>query len=289
MDIIERAVGEPCEGVLVQPAGGSGAGVLVLAGSSGRIDTERCRVLARAGLTAMSPRWFGGEGQAGGICEIPLERFAAAVDVLHALTGGRVGVLGTSKGAEAALLPAIREPRVAAAVALSPTSLVWANVGPGLDGAAHPYRSSWTWEGRPVPFVPYDDAWTPEEPDGEPISCRPWYERSRRTFAAAARSAVIPIERSAADVVLVAGGDDRMWPSLPFARELAERRTAAGRPVTLVASREAGHRPRLPGEGPAGPSSRFRYGGTAEADAALGAEAWPHVTAALAGAPGTGR
>ncbi len=34
-------------------------GVLVLAGSSGRVEEDRCRVLAAAGATAASYRWFG--------------------------------------------------------------------------------------------------------------------------------------------------------------------------------------------------------------------------------------
>ena len=283
MEIIEYAISEPFEGVLVEPVGNSRASVLVLAGSSGRIDVERCRVLARAGLTALSMRWFGGDGQAQGICEIPLERFVEAIDLLQVKTGGRVGVLGTSKGAEAALLLAVRDPRVEAVVAVSPTSVVWANIGPGIDGLAHPYRSSWTWKGEPVPFVSYDDDWTPAEAEGEPMACRTWYERSLQTRSGAVRAAVIPIEQTAARIVLVAGGDDQMWPSLPFAQELAVRCASVGRPARLVTSSGAGHRPRLPGEGPAGRSDRFRYGGTAEADAALGTAAWPHIVAALVG------
>ncbi|MGC0422060.1 alpha/beta hydrolase [Embleya sp. AB8] len=285
MEIIERTISGPCEGLLVEPVGGSRAGVLVLAGSSGRVDAERCRVLARAGMTALSIRWFGGDGQAPGICEIPLERFVEAIDLLRVKVkaGGRVGVLGVSKGAEAALLTAVHDPRVDAVAALSPTSVVWANVGPGADGRTYPYRSSWTWKGKPVPFVAYDGGWTPVEAEGEPVSCRTLYEQSRQACAEAARAAVIPIERSAARVVLVAGGDDRMWPSLVFARELAARRASVGRPARLVTSLDAGHRPRLPGEGPAGHSDRFHYGGTAEADAALGAAAWPYIVAALTG------
>lgn len=283
MEIIERAISEPFEGVLVEPVGGSRAGVLVLGGSSGRIDVERCRVLAQAGMTALSIRWFGGGGQAQGICEIPLERFVEAIDLLQVRAGGRVGVMGLSKGAEAALLLAVRDPRVDAVVALSPTSVVWANVGPGIDGLTHPYRSSWTWQGKPVPFISYDDDWTPAEAEGEPMTCRTLYEQSRQTRADAVRAAVIPIEQTAAEIVLVAGGDDRMWPSLVFAQELAARRTSMRHPTRLVSSCDAGHRPRLPGEGPAGHSDRFRYGGTPETDAALGATAWPHIVAALAG------
>ncbi|MEV6522425.1 acyl-CoA thioester hydrolase/BAAT C-terminal domain-containing protein [Longispora sp. NPDC051575] len=285
MDVIEYAVGTPFEGVLVEPVGGSPVGVLVLAGSSGRVDADRCRVLARAGLTALSIRWFGGAGQPPGICELPLETFVSAVDLLRATGAERVGALGVSKGAEAVLLLAVRDPRVEAVVALSPTSVAWANVGPGTDGVTYPYRSSWTWRGEPVPFVPYDEDWVSA---GAPVAYRAHYEASLRAFPEAARGAAIPIEESAAEVVLVAGRDDRMWPSVAFARELAARRASTGRPARVVLSPDAGHRVRLPGEAPAGPPGRFVYGGTPEADAALGAEAWPVILAALGGLPLSG-
>ncbi|MFF2920895.1 acyl-CoA thioester hydrolase/BAAT C-terminal domain-containing protein [Streptomyces celluloflavus] len=283
MEIIEHAVNAHCEGVMVEPVGGSTVGVLVLAGSSGRVETDHCRLFARTGMTALSIRWFGGEGQPAGICEIPLEIFSTAIDLLRAKGVERVGVLGVSKGAEAALLLAIHDPHVDAVVALSPTSVVWANVGPGSDGKTYPYRSSWTWREEPVPFVSYDDRWAPTEAQGEPTAYRTLYERSRQTFDEAARQAVIPIEQSTAEILLVAGGDDEMWPSMVFAQELASRRASAGRTAKVISAAAAGHRPRLPGEGPAASSHRFRYGGTAAADADLGAKAWPDIVGVLAG------
>ncbi|TWV45537.1 acyl-CoA thioesterase [Streptomyces misionensis] len=278
MDIVERELAEPWEGFLAAPARGTGAGVLVLAGSSGRIERERARLLARQGIAALAIRWYGGRGQPPGICEVPLETFTAGVGFLRDNGARRVGILGLSKGAEAALLTAVREPRVDVVVALSPTSLVWCNVGPGRDGAERPYRSSWTWRGRPLPFVPMDGSWTPAEPADGPVAVRGWYERSERAFAERLPAAEIPVERARADLLLVVGGDDEMWPSLPFARRLAERR-----PVRLITHDDAGHRPRLPGEGPFTPSPRFRHGGTPEADALLGESAWPHILDALRG------
>ncbi len=262
---------------MVAPGGGGDVGVLVLAGSSGRIDAERSRLLARQGATALSIRWFGGPGQPPGICEIPLETFTTAIDLLVEAGVRRVGVMGLSKGAEAALLIAGLDPRVEAVVALSPTSLVWANVGPGTDGRTVPRRSSWTWRGEPVPFVPYDDTWSPAGPEGSPVAYRPLYERSREMFAPSARVAAIPIERADSDLLLVAGADDQMWPSLSYAEELAARRSSAGRPVRIVGSADAGHRPRFPGESPPSEARPYLYGGSPEADASLGAAAWPHV------------
>jgi dienelactone hydrolase len=283
VDVIERELTDPWEGMLAAPVRGSDLGVVVLAGSSGRVERDRARLLARQGMTALSIRWFGGPGQPPGICEVPLETFTAAVDVLKANGAERVGILGVSKGAEAALLTAVHDPRVDAVVALSPTSRVWCNVGPGRDGEQRPYRSSWTWREQALPFVPLDDSWTPAEPDGNPVAVRGWYERSERTFAHLLAPADIPVERARADLLLVAGGDDAMWPSLPFAEQLAARRRSAGVGVRLVARPDAGHRPRLPGEGSAPASPRFRYGGTPEADAELGAAAWPHLLDTLRG------
>jgi acetyl esterase/lipase len=281
VDVTERELTDPWEGVLVTPARGSDIGVLVLAGSSGRVERERAHILAEQGMTALSIRWFGGPGQSPGICEIPLETFTTAVDFLQANGAERIGILGCSKGAEAALLTAVHDPRVDVVIALSPTSRVWCNIGPGCDGAQHPYRSSWTWREQALPFIPMDDAWTPAEPGSGPVAIRGWYELSERTFAHLLPPAEIPVDKARADLLLVAGGDDAMWPSLPFAEQLARRRRSAGSTVRLIARHDAGHRQRLPGESPASSSPRFLYGGTPEADALLGATAWPHILSML--------
>ncbi|MFB7053244.1 acyl-CoA thioester hydrolase/BAAT C-terminal domain-containing protein [Streptomyces vinaceus] len=281
-EIVEYELTEPWEGFLAEPAaGGGGAGVLVLAGSSGRIERERCRLFARAGVTAASIRWFGGPGQPPGICEVPLETFVAATELLRERGAERVSILGVSKGAEAALLVSTRSHCADAVIALAPSSVVWCNVGPGSDGREIPYRSSWTWRGQALPFVPYADGWTPTEPDGAPISLLGWYERSLTAYADRLPAAAIEVEKSSADLVLIAGGADRMWPSLRFARELADRRTAAGRETVLITRADAGHRTVFPGEVAPPPSTRFLHGGDADVDAQLGMAAWPHVLAAV--------
>ncbi|MGW4696521.1 acyl-CoA thioester hydrolase/BAAT C-terminal domain-containing protein [Kitasatospora cineracea] len=284
MEIVERVWAEPWEGLRCTPVGGSAVGVVVLSGSSGRVEAARARVLARAGFDALTIRWFGGPGQPPGVCEVPLETFTAAVDLFRADGLRRVGLLGTSKGAEAAMLTAVRDPRVDAVVALAPTSLVWRNAGAGLDGADRPDRSSWTWRGRPLPFVPMDGSWTSAEPAGVPVAIRGWYEQSERTFAADVPAARIPVERARAELLLVAGGADAMWPSLPYAERLRERRRAAdGARTVLVGDPAAGHRVVFPGEVPPPPSTVFDHGGTPAAAARLGAAAWPHLLDVLGG------
>jgi uncharacterized protein len=280
MSMREEPLADPLQGVAVGAGTERRIGVLVLAGSSGRVDVGQARLLARQGAVAVALRWFGGEAQPPGICEVPLETFGLAVDWLEAKGVQRVGVVALSKGAEGALLFACRDRRVRAVVAISPSSVAWANVGPGLDGHAYPYRSSWTWQGEPLPFVPYDESWQPEA-GREPVAYRSLYERSLLASEAARAAAAIPVERCDADLLLVAGGDDAVWPSARFAEELAAPRRDAGYPVRIVTDPQAGHRPVFPGEPTPEPSTSLARGGDPVADARLGEAAWPHVLACL--------
>lgn len=267
------------DGVLVEPeGGGNGTGVLVLSGSSGRVERERARLLARAGVSAaLTYRWFGGPGQPGGIWEHPLEAFAPAVASL-AERCDRVVLMGTSKTAEAFLLYAAGDPAVDAVVALAPSHVAWANVGPGPDGELRPQHSSWSRDGEPVPFVPYDDD---AEAPGEPPAYAPVYAQSLRTHAERVAAATIPVERFFGDVLLVAGGDDQVWPALSFARAVQARRAALDLPTTLVTHPDAGHRVVLPGEPVASGGQPMARGGTEAADRALGDRAWPEIRRVL--------
>ena len=248
-------------------AGDGPTGVLVLSGSSGRVEEARCRVLAGLGAAAASYRWFGDT-----VDRVPLESFDDALSALHERCE-RLVVLGTSRGAEAALLLAARHVEIDAVVAISPSDVVWAALS-----TERPQRSSWTSAGEPLPFVPYDDSWDAETDPPEFVGL---YEQSLETYADRVPAARIAVERIAGDVLLVAGGDDRLWPSCDFAERILGRRRAAALRTELVTHPRAGHRVRLPGEPALGPSPLV-HGGNEEADAALGALVWPYLEELLA-------
>ncbi|MCU1537631.1 MAG: Acyl-CoA thioesterase [Humibacillus sp.] len=268
----------PEDGVIVRASrSGCATGVLVLSGSSGRVERERAAVLSARGVTALTYRWFGAPGQPHGIWELPLESFGWAVERLAAECD-RVVLLGTSKSAEAFLLYAADDPRVDAVVALSPTHVAWGNVSPAPDGALRPQHSSWSRGGEPVPFVPYDDE---VEVRGDPPVYAPVYRASLLTDADHLAAASIPVERLFGDVLLVAGGDDQLWPSLDSARALEARRAAYALPTTLVTLPEAGHRVVLPGESVQRGGAAMARGGTEAADRELGRLAWPEILRVL--------
>ncbi len=269
---VESTLSGELQGCLVRPEIPNGWGIVVLAGSSGRTDVARARLFAEAGFIALALRWFGGEGQTPGICEIPLEIFFSATSRLLHEGAERLAYIGTSKGAEAALLVATLDPRIDLVLALSPSSAVWANSGVGRDGLGWPLRSSWTYRGEPLPFVRYDFSAPIVMIDGLP-SYRGYIEQSLITFSGDVEAATIHIEAARADIILVAGSSDALWPSDVFARALAKRRTDAGRPVELFIHPGAGHRVLLPGENPV-PSTQNAHGGDDLADAELGKVAW---------------
>lgn len=238
--------------------------MLLLHGSSGTPDLERAGILAAEGYDVLAPRWFDQK-----ISEVPLESFP--LDELEQ-RNDRIVVMGTSRGAEAALLLGALDDRIDAVVALSPSAYVWGWIEDGQQ------TSAWTWQGEPLPFVPFDQAW---EPDDDPPSFTGLYSRSVQTYAAEAEAARIPVERIRGEVFLTAGGDDRVWPSAEFAERIALSRGEL--PTRTAIAARAGHRLILPGETPKAGGQRMARGGTEEADRELGALAWPEIRKLLAG------
>lgn len=127
---------------------GSRVGVLVLAGSSGRLDVERANLLAKAGFDALALRWFGGTNQQTQPRRVPLETSTDALDLL-AQEHDRLVIMGASFGAEAALLTATRNPRVEVVIAIAPTDVAWE--GSRARPNAPPV-SKWTWRDTEVFF-----------------------------------------------------------------------------------------------------------------------------------------
>jgi dienelactone hydrolase len=280
MRVEETALSEDLQGVLLKPEKRGDLGVVVLGGSSGTIDVARARLFAERGAVVIALRWFGGPRQPPGICEVPLETFTPATDRLVQEGCDRIAYVGTSKGAEAALLVAVHDHRITTAVAFSPSSIVWAQVGPGLDGRVWPQRSSFTHNGHPLPFVPYDEKALVTLSREPPVAYLDLHLKSLRTQAARLAAAAIPIERSRAEILLVAGGDDALWPSEWFARALADRLAANNKRASLISHPKAGHRVLLPGE-TTSRSTQNAHGGTDVADRELGRAAWKTISTML--------
>lgn len=269
--------------MLFSPDGGPHPGVLVLPGSGGGIREEVATTLARHGLACLSVTYFGAPGLLREVVEVPLEHVEAAARWLgtqREVAGLPVGVIGASKGAELALLAAAAFPgSIGPAVGVVPAAVAFFGLDPFEDDPSARERSSWSHGGRPVPFVPYPEDAEPDETEAG-LAVAPIYEAALRDEDAVAE-AMIPIERAPGPVLLLSGGDDRIWPSARMAEMLVERmerRGGAGE-ITHIAYPDAGHDlfdTPVPGPGielpEGGPA--LDSGGTQEADERARADAW---------------
>ncbi|MEG3092756.1 acyl-CoA thioester hydrolase/BAAT C-terminal domain-containing protein [Sphingomonas sp. PB1R3] len=258
---------------------GRAPAILLLGGSEGGLGkaaAAQAAALAAHGYVVLQLSYFGGPGQPVALKSIPVETFTRALDWLKTQPGvadNRIGIVGTSKGAEAALLVASRRSDLKIAVLGVPSSVVW----PGIDRQGLVTESSWTEDGKPVPFTPY--GWT-----GEWRGIHALYADALADPAKAATGA-IPAERAKAAIVMVCGEADGLWPSCPMARAVEARLHAASyrHPVTVLAYPDAGHAAFGPPPDPASQAARTAasLGGSIAGNRAARVDGWPKVLAAL--------
>jgi dienelactone hydrolase len=253
--------------------------LLVLGGSEGgNSAADVAALLASRGYTTLSLAYFGVAPLPPELDRIPLEYFGRAIDFLGAQPGvdsTAIGVLGTSKGAEAALLVASRDPRVRAVVAYAPSHVAWSCI---CSAATH---SSWSLDGTDVPHVPPGRDPSVTTAAGQPTRPVVHYRHRLRDSAAVER-ARIGVERINGPVMLLAGEDDALWPSAEMARAVRMRlATTPGRSGdSLLVYAGAGHRigkAFLPAGTTRVAGGRIETGGTARANTAAQAAAWPRV------------
>jgi dienelactone hydrolase len=207
------------------PGSGEWPGVLLLGGAEGgRPDPAYASLLSAQGYVVLALAYFGVPGLPKTLTHIPIEYGLAGARWLAErpeVSGDRIGLVGTSKGAEYALVLASAEPsRFAAVVAHGPSDLVWPAPG---DPSGVPV-SSWTRGGRDLPFL----RWA--SPRGASAAAQ-GYERAvaiaTRGRLAAAR---IRVERVNAPVLLTSGGADGVWPSTAQAQRALAEIIEAGNP-----------------------------------------------------------
>ena len=217
--------------------------------------------------------------------DIPVERLNAAFEWLKArpeVDASRVALVGTSKGAEFALIAASRFKWITSVVAIAATDVVWEGWGPGVEPGK---RSSFALDGRPLPFVPYIEF--AEElagfRSGREVKMRRFQDRGRAANPAAAVQARIEVEKFRGPLLVIGGHDDQVWASGMMAQNITERRAAAGLQTVALIFPEAGHS--LSGNGWM-PTTQYnaglsKSGGTPQANAAAQARAFPETIAFL--------
>jgi hypothetical protein len=258
------------------PTPGRHPAILVLGGSEGGLQgsVPLARRLANEGYATFALAYFGAPGLPDQLDLLPVEYFRTALDWLEArpeVDRRRIGVIGVSKGAEAALEIASRYPDIRVVVVGVPSSVVWQSLN------FTTVNSSWTTGGKPVAFVPYDTS--------KPFTgVYNIYADSLATLAQH-QDAIIPVEKINGPVLLVSGASDGMWPSGPMSEQVIARLDAHHFRFEhrLLNYPNAGHGAfgaPIAADNPRA-QTLARFGGTLEGNLAARADGWPKVLAFL--------
>lgn len=206
-----------------------GPGVVALSGSDGGCPVEVGRRLAAEGLPCLALCYFRAPGLPRSLVEVPVDYVEQALTWLRrqpAVVDGRLGLVGVSKGAELALLCATHFPQmVGAVVAYAPSAVAFAGISFRGDGRR---RSSWSYRGEPVPFVPYARGGIRPSIGGRGLVLGPIYRAALRNSAAVEKAA-IPVEDTDAPLLLISGGKDKIWPASEMAERIVTRLAGRGR------------------------------------------------------------
>lgn len=279
--------------LFIPPGRGPHPAVILLSGSGGGFDLDKAAILSRHGFATLALAYFGVDPLPKWLHRIPLEYFDGALAWLSAqpeIDAKRVALLGVSRGAELALLLASSIPGISAVVAYAPSHIAWA--AGGRDKATGEIIPVWTRGDRPVPFARLPlrgfmlRSAIPVVGLRRPVVFRNLFRAGLRNRKEIAKAA-IPVENIAGPVLLISGGDDRVWPAAEMSEQIIARlkTNKFAHAVEHLHYPRAGHMLRYPFL-PTTPrhsrhkhlrNAKFAYGGTAEADAEADAGAWWHA------------
>jgi len=211
-------------------------GVIMLTGSAGGFVSSEAKKFAALGHPVLSLAYFFRKkgknlpADAGKIAhaleDIPLEYFDAPKKWLMARSETKMNgviVIGYSKGAELALVLAAHDPDYKAVIAVAPSSVVWSGIA--AEGPITQSSSSWSLDGKPLPFIPYISREVFRHSDLGLYSMTNWHIASiaSMTDAQALRDATIKVAKITVPLLLLSGGKDLAWPSNEMAMSICKK------------------------------------------------------------------
>ncbi|OGD27494.1 MAG: hypothetical protein A2028_01380 [Candidatus Aminicenantes bacterium RBG_19FT_COMBO_59_29] len=280
-------------GFLYYPAqGGPFPGVIILGGSEGGLFEGWARAFAANGFAALTLAWFAYPSLPDELVEIPLEYFDRAAAWMKAqpkVKAGGLGLMGGSKGGEAALLAASRNSDFRAVVAMTPAAHMWEGHTMQFFSPDYKPMSSWSLGGRPLPYIPFKV--TPEEKEleqkGELASFVKFFRNGlAQADPATVEKAAIPVEKIRGPILLVSGTDDQIWPAEQFCAIIVARLKKTGVPFEIkhISNEKGGHSSCLPFLITANRGMLIDgdpSGGSPQADARGGYRSWAETIAFL--------
>lgn len=193
-------------------------GIIVVGGSEGGIYEFPAALLASHGFNVLALGYWGTEQLPKRLADIPMEYVEQAVEWMTAnekVNKGWLGIHGTSKGGELALLAGSLFKEIKAVVSLHGSPMVFSGIVPWSEDESLP--PSWTFGGRPISYA------RPDNSAKIAIECLEMMKNGDNPFPkwydflgsdpAISEEAMIPIEQTQGPILLISGAADGMWNS----------------------------------------------------------------------------
>lgn len=230
MTIATSVASEGFEGILFPGNGRKDKAVIVMSGSNGGMKLTRQEALFyhENGIPALALALFQTGQTSPTLSRVPVEYVEKAVAWLFAKGYAKVGIDGTSKGSEMALVAASLFPSISCVIARVPSYFV----SEGLEG--HGWRkgpsgtSCWSFRGRELPYAPYRSrrfdmiSMLRKEKELHIIT----FNRDKEVTL----ETIIPVEKIRGPILLLSSRHDEVWPSYESALRMEKKLTDVGFP-----------------------------------------------------------
>ena len=182
--------------------------VIAFGGSEGGIRTGNANgeMIAPHGIAVLSLAYFKENGIPSTLDQIPMDYFISAVDYLQTLPqidSEKIGVVGGSRGAEAALLLGSLDHRIKSVVATTPSKVSW-------YGLTIP-KSAWTYQGKDIPALSLELGANAKLLDRFLVAL----DNSKNV-----QKALIPVEKINGSILLISAEQDQVWPSFQMSKDI---------------------------------------------------------------------
>ena len=218
------------EGILFPGDGRKDKVLIVMSGSDGGMTLSRqeAEFYHRNGIPALSLGLFKTKQTPKELSRVPVEYVEAAIQWLKQQGYQKIGIDGTSKGSEMALLAASMFPDLSCVIARVPSHFVSEGLSGSGKNKGPSGTSCWSYHGKELPYAPYRSRkfnilkMLMREKELHIIT----FNRDKDVTP----ETLIPIERIQGPVLLLSSMHDEVWPSFESASFMENRLAENGFP-----------------------------------------------------------
>jgi dienelactone hydrolase len=201
--------------------------IIMLGGSDGGIDVDDfAKIISSHGYAVLALAYFGMENLPKSLLRIPLEYFFNSIDWVKEkqfIDTTKIVILGGSAGGPAALLVASMRRDIKGVIGIVPSNVVWQAQAKGFSGIN---KSSWTLNGKELPYLNYSFSFSFMSKffsNSKGVELRELFKTIYTADKSKMEPAIIRVENINGPILLIAGKEDKRWPSYDMCQMMKNR------------------------------------------------------------------